>query len=124
LRQPHGWERARRGLYRDSAASARRRGAARASRSLLTVATAAIRGGMRVERGVVLAPDVALRTRGFPLHVRDLLARAEIVLGMAMAGEAPLHEERLCLVDLRHEIDAPVARDAADPLRDVDRVIE
>jgi hypothetical protein len=62
--------------------------------------------------------------RGLPFQIEDLLPRAKVPVGLAMAVEAPLHEERGNLVGEGHLIDAPVAAGAADSLVDVDAVVE
>ena len=59
-----------------------------------------------------------------PVHVEDLGGRAEEVLGGAVAVEAPLHAERLGLVDLVHLVDRPVAAVAAHAAVHVDGVVE
>src|SRR5215212_3024394 len=59
-----------------------------------------------------------------PAHVGDLLLGAQVTLGLAVAGQAPLHLERGGLVDGRHRVHAPVAGGAAHALVDVDRVVE
>ena len=50
--------------------------------------------------------------------------RAEVGAGVAVAVEAPAHRQRLVLPGQRHPIDPAVALDAADPLGDVDVVVE
>src|SRR5437867_1045062 len=57
-------------------------------------------------------------------HVEDLIARADKVLRMAMAIEAPLHGQRRRLVSQRHPVDAAVAGRASDALVHMNAVIE
>src|SRR5262245_19914255 len=59
-----------------------------------------------------------------PGHVENLLARADIAHGLAVAAEAPLHRHRLGLIDARHLIDPPVAGGASYTLRHMDAVVE
>src|SRR5262245_19836538 len=59
-----------------------------------------------------------------PSHIEDLLARADIALGLAVAAEAPLHRHRLGLIDTRHLVDPPMAGGASDTLRHMDAVVE
>src|SRR5690242_15470628 len=57
-------------------------------------------------------------------HVEDFLARPDLLLGIAMALDAPLHRQRRGLVDEVHLVDAAVAGRASDALGDVDAVVE
>jgi hypothetical protein len=59
-----------------------------------------------------------------PVHVEDLGGRTKEILGRAVAIKAPLHAERLGLVDLVHLVDRPVAAVAADSAVHMDRMIE
>src|SRR5213593_4816092 len=43
-------------------------------------------------------------------HVEHLVARADVILRIAVAVEAPLHGQRSGLIGQRHLIDAAVAR--------------
>ena len=57
-------------------------------------------------------------------HVEHLIARAQIFLRVAVAVETPLHLQRRLLIHQRHLVYRPVAGIAADPLIDVNAVIE
>src|SRR5262249_34864374 len=71
--------------------------------------------------GVGLAVGLLLLRR-LPAHVEDLLARADVLLGLAVAVQAPLHQQRRLLPDQGHLVDPAVAGGAADALFDVDGV--
>ena len=62
--------------------------------------------------------------RRLPVEVVDLRLRPDVLLGIAVAVDAPLHLERGVLEGELHLVDPAVARDAADALGDVDRVVE
>jgi hypothetical protein len=59
-----------------------------------------------------------------PLHVEDLGFRADILLRLAVASEAPFHLERIFLVNGWHIVDLPMTGRAADAFRYVNTVIE
>ena len=70
--------------------------------------------------------DLALGGSGgrFPIEVRDLVERAEVVLGGTMAFQTPTHAVRLRVVDHFHMIHMSVAGDATDPTIHVDGMVE
>ena len=70
------------------------------------------------------APISSCRPAGHVAHREDGVARPQVLLGRAMAIEAPGHLERRVLRHERHPVDAPVAGLAPDSLGDVDRVVE
>ncbi len=61
---------------------------------------------------------------GFPREIEDFVRRAQLILGGAVAVEAPLHALRLALEDDRHLIHCAVARVAADAAVHVGGVVE
>src|SRR5262245_12377449 len=61
---------------------------------------------------------------GAEIHDEDLVARSDVLLGLAVTVEAPLHQQGAVLIDRLHLIDAAVAAGAADALGDVDAVVE
>src|SRR5258708_218848 len=63
-------------------------------------------------------------SRCLPVHIKNLVFRAEDPLGIAMAVQAPLHQQRVGLEYQRHLVDLPVARRAAYALVDMNAVIE
>jgi hypothetical protein len=70
------------------------------------------------------AADFFLVSGRLVSHGGDGFARPHVFLGLAMAAQAPLHLERDRLPRERHAVHPPVAAFAADPLIDVDAVIE
>jgi hypothetical protein len=70
------------------------------------------------------APEFHLVLRGLIRHVIDFVARPNMPLRLAVTVQAPLHLERLCLVDLWHLIYAPMTTGAAYSLVDMNAVIE
>lgn len=62
--------------------------------------------------------------RQLPRHIKDLVARADVILRVPMAVEAPFHVKGLRFPRERHLIDAAVAGRAADPFGHVNAVIE
>lgn len=58
------------------------------------------------------------------VHVKDLVARADVLGGVTVAIEAPLHIQRFSFPHQGHLIDLTVARLAANTLVDVDAVVE
>src|SRR5687768_3124193 len=57
-------------------------------------------------------------------HVEDLFTRPDVLLGIAMAVQAPLHGQRRGLVDEIHPVDAAVAGRAPDAFVHVNAVVE
>src|SRR5579871_5088506 len=55
------------------------------------------------------APDLFLVARGLVAHGGDELLRPDVLLGMAMTIQAPLHLERVLLPGERHAIHSSVA---------------
>jgi hypothetical protein len=47
-----------------------------------------------------------------------------VFFGVSVTIEAPLHEQRFLLIDLPHQVDAPVTGHTTDPLGDVNRMVE
>src|ERR1700674_5628136 len=70
------------------------------------------------------APDLLLIARRLVAHRGDELARADVLLGVAVAVQAPLHAERSLLPGQRHRVDAPVAGFTTDSLGNVNTVVE
>ena len=58
------------------------------------------------------------------VHIKDLVSRADVLGGIAMAIEAPLHIQRFGFPHQGHLIYLTVARLAANALVDVDAVVE
>src|SRR5205807_1935522 len=80
--------------------------------------------GPKVVRLSQLCADFRLIIRSFPVHVENLVFWAKDLFGIAMAVQAPLHEQRVGLEYQRHLVDLPVARRAAYALVDMNAVIE
>ena len=59
-----------------------------------------------------------------PIHVEDLLARAQESFRRSMAVETPFHLQRLLLPHERHAIDRAMAGRAADPFVNVNTVVK
>ena len=74
-------------------------------------------------RGKLFA-DFFLIAWSFPIHVEHLIERAEDLLGIAVAAQTPLHQERRGLKHERHLVDGAVARGTAHALVHVNAVIE
>ena len=70
------------------------------------------------------APKRKLVFFRFPLHVEDVLARADELLRRPVAFQAPLHVEGVYLPHQGHLIHLAVTGYASDALPDVDAVIE
>jgi hypothetical protein len=68
--------------------------------------------------------DFRLVRRRLPVHVKDLVARTQNRFRVAMAVQAPLHQQRRGLKHQRHLVDLPVTRRAAHAFVDVNAVIE
>jgi len=71
-----------------------------------------------------LCANFRLIARRFPIHVVNLVERAQRHLRIAMAIEAPLHQERVRLKNQGHLIHCAMARRTANALTDVNAVIE
>src|SRR5262249_49797823 len=71
-----------------------------------------------------LAPLGQGGAAGGPVHVVDLLFGPDVALRLAVALEAPLHQEGGVLVRQRHLVDRAVAGGAAEALVDVHAVVE
>jgi len=79
-------------------------------------------------------PDLVLRhkfsthlfliCRSSPIHVENLIPRPHVLFRVAVAIQAPLHVERRSLKHKWHLIDRTVAGRTANPLVDVDAVVE
>jgi hypothetical protein len=76
-----------------------------------------------VFRGQLLS-DFFLIRGGFPIHVENLVSGAEVLFGVAVAIEAPLHGQRRSLENERHLVDRTVARRTANSLVNVNGVVE
>src|SRR5579864_7134857 len=70
------------------------------------------------------APDLFLIARRLVAHRGDELARTDVLFGVAVAVQAPLHAERSLLPGQRHLVDAPVAGFTTDSLGYVNTVVE
>jgi len=68
--------------------------------------------------------DFRLVRGSLPIHVEDLIARAENRFWIAVAVQAPMHQKRAGLKHQGHLIDLAVARGAANTFVDVNAVIE
>jgi len=77
-----------------------------------------------IGESAVIHGDGICRRGRLVAHVKDLIARAQILAGIAMAAQAPLHLQTLLLVHQGHLVDGAVAGVAADTLGDVNAVIE
>ncbi len=69
-------------------------------------------------------PDFRLISGSFPIHVENLIERPQRLFGIAVAAQAPLHQQGRRLKHQRHLIDGAVTRGTADTLVDVNAVIE
>ena len=59
-----------------------------------------------------------------PIHVRDLGLRPDVLSRITVTGNTPFHLQGIFLVDGRHLINLPVTGRTADPLCNVDAVVE
>src|SRR5919197_233403 len=59
-----------------------------------------------------------------PVHAEDVLTGPDEALWMAVAVQAPLHEQRLFLPHQRHRVNPPMARHTSDPLLHMDTMVE
>src|SRR5436309_534453 len=103
----YGWQALR---PRRSYRSSRARGAARELLNLILGHESLAELEVIGRRGVVDA--------------EDSLTRPKVALGIPVAIQAPFHLQRLLLPHERHAIDLAMTRRAADPLVDVDAVVE
>jgi hypothetical protein len=71
-----------------------------------------------------LGADFRLIVGGLPIHVENLVLWSQHLLGIVVAVQAPLHQQRTRLKYQWHLIDLPVARRATHSLVDVNAVIE
>ena len=94
--------------------------------SMLAVADGAVGEltGLYAVFGDELRPQAFLVGWRLVIHVKDLVARADVLGGIAVAIEAPLHIQGFGFPHQGHLIDLAVARLAANALVDVDAVIE
>src|SRR4029077_18075031 len=77
-----------------------------------------------VGEAVAIHRDGMCFRRGLIAHIKNLVARAQIFLGVPMTVQAPLHLQRFLLVHEWHLIDRTVAGVASHTLVDVNAVIE
>jgi hypothetical protein len=82
-----------------------------------------VRGANFVLCRELLAHFCLIRGR-FPIHVEDLIARTQILFGIAVTFQAPLHIQWRSLEHQRHLVNRTVARGAANAFIDVNAVIE
>ena len=73
-----------------------------------------------------LQTDLLLRltAAGFPIQVKDLIDRTQIIFRMPVAVQAPPHRKRFFLVNNVHVVDLTVATHATDAAINVYRMIE
>lgn len=81
-------------------------------------------GGPDVPLLSELLADFFLIRRRFPIHVVNLVERPQNLLRIAVAIDAPFHQQRIGLENQRHLIDGTVAGRASHALVHVDAVIE
>ena len=60
----------------------------------------------------------------FPIHIENLISRAQILFGIAVAVQAPLHSQWRSLEHQRHLVNRTVASRATNAFIDVNAVIE
>src|ERR1700722_9293185 len=89
-----------------------------------SVASVAVRQTLNVVFLNQLSAKFFLIGRCFISHVKDLIARANVLFGIAVTVDAPVHVKRVFLVHQRHLLDVPMAGGASDALVDVDSVVE
>src|SRR5690242_13347986 len=68
--------------------------------------------------------DLVLAARLLVAHVEHLFARPQVLLRLTMAGQAPLHRQRLVRPCQRHGVHAPMATGTTHALVDVNAVVE
>jgi hypothetical protein len=68
--------------------------------------------------------DFRLIRGSFPVHIENLITRAQYRFRIAMTVQAPMHEQRRSLKHQRHLINFAVTRRAANALIHVNAVIE
>jgi hypothetical protein len=78
---------------------------------------------LNITRCESLLPDVRVFRRR-PIHLINLAQVTKLALGISMAGEAPSHGHVGGLPGDRHFIDPSMARRTADPLVNVDGMVE
>jgi len=78
----------------------------------------------KVVRLSQLGADFRLIVRRLPIHIENLIFGPENRLGIAVAIDAPLHQQGVGLEDQRHLVDLPVTRGTAHALVDMNAVIE
>jgi hypothetical protein len=71
-----------------------------------------------------LLSDRLLISRRAILHVKNLVPRPDLLFGMPVAFDAPLHPQAVLLPNQRHLVDAAVARAAANPFLHVNAVVK
>jgi len=71
-----------------------------------------------------LPPHLFLVRGRLPVHVKNLIPRAKVLLRIPVALQAKIHVQGRCLQHQRHLVHAAVARRAADALVDMNAVIE
>src|SRR5262245_46400750 len=71
-----------------------------------------------------LKTELSLRNRWWPIQSRNILARKQIILGMTVAIETPVHVEGLRLPRQWHFVDPSVTGLAAHALVNVNAVIK
>jgi hypothetical protein len=92
----------------------------------LAMAPAATYGGFNIPLFDKFFAEFALTRAhgGFPIQIRNLVKRAEMVFRSTMAFQAPTHAVGFGVVDDFHVVDVAVASDATDSAIHVNRVIE
>jgi hypothetical protein len=71
-----------------------------------------------------LLAEFCLVRRRFPIHIENLISRTQILFGIAVAFQTPLHIQGRSLKHQGHLVDRTVARGAANAFIDVNAVIE
>src|SRR6476620_8005887 len=107
--------------------SRRARSASMSGRSFMSESPMARRtAGERVDAVLLhqLRTDHRLRDRWPVAHRRDFAAWPDVVLGVPVTVQAPLHLQRVDLLHQRHLIDATMTGLATHPLLHVNSVIE
>ena len=94
------------------------------ARGILHHAIHALRRGLAFLRIANRTPHRAILRRLFPRHVVSLPRRPQVLRGIAMAVQTPLHLQRVLRIHQRHLVHTPVARRAAQPLVHVNLMAE
>src|ERR1700722_14665278 len=89
-----------------------------------SVASVAVRQTLNVVFLNQLSAKFFLIGRCFISHVKDLIAGANVLLGIAVTVDAPVHVERIFFVHQGHLVDAAMAGGASDAFVDVHAVVE